>query len=289
VAASLAPGTVLKCPQCQQSFPLVTSPAGDATYPTQTIQTREVAARVPLTTAGQQPMPVPAAAPLAPNRQLMLVLGIAGGIVAVSFVFCIGGIGAILWFARSDSSGPTTRTAFYQPVAATMPVPTVAKKGEAPLPPLGVEVGFLAPEIDGTDLNGQRFKLSDHRGKVVVLDFWGDWCPFCKRMYPWERDLTQRASKDPVVLLGVNNDNSREIARQLAISQKIFTRSWYDGPGFNGPIFDRYLIDGVPTIFLLDHRGVIRLRMDGAPQNWTELEVPLQRLIDERNQQVGKK
>ena len=42
-------------------------------------------------------------------------------------------------------------------------------------PIVGFEVGNLAPEIQGEDLDGVKFKLSDYRGKVVVLDFWGDW------------------------------------------------------------------------------------------------------------------
>jgi cytochrome oxidase Cu insertion factor (SCO1/SenC/PrrC family) len=42
-------------------------------------------------------------------------------------------------------------------------------------PKVGFEVGNLAPEIQGEDLDGVKFKLSDYRGKVVVLDFWGDW------------------------------------------------------------------------------------------------------------------
>jgi cytochrome oxidase Cu insertion factor (SCO1/SenC/PrrC family) len=36
-------------------------------------------------------------------------------------------------------------------------------------------IGSVAPEIEGEDVDGQPFKLSDYRGKVVVLDFWGDW------------------------------------------------------------------------------------------------------------------
>jgi TolA-binding protein len=36
-------------------------------------------------------------------------------------------------------------------------------------------IGKVAPEIEGEDVDGKRFKLSDYRGKVVVLDFWGDW------------------------------------------------------------------------------------------------------------------
>ncbi len=42
-------------------------------------------------------------------------------------------------------------------------------------PRVGLEVGNLAPDIQGEDLDGVKFKLSDYRGKVVVLDFWGDW------------------------------------------------------------------------------------------------------------------
>ena len=40
---------------------------------------------------------------------------------------------------------------------------------------VGTDVGNLAPEIEGTDMDGVAFKLSDYRGKVVMLDFWGDW------------------------------------------------------------------------------------------------------------------
>jgi hypothetical protein len=38
-----------------------------------------------------------------------------------------------------------------------------------------LQIGMVAPEIEGADLDGVDFKLSDYRGKVVVLDFWGDW------------------------------------------------------------------------------------------------------------------
>lgn len=44
-----------------------------------------------------------------------------------------------------------------------------------PPPPVGFEIGDSAHEITGEDLDGVQFSLSDYRGKVVVLDFWGDW------------------------------------------------------------------------------------------------------------------
>ena len=42
-------------------------------------------------------------------------------------------------------------------------------------PVAGFEIGNIAPEIEGDDLEGEPFRLSDYRGKVVVVDFWGDW------------------------------------------------------------------------------------------------------------------
>lgn len=40
---------------------------------------------------------------------------------------------------------------------------------------VGFEIGNMAPDIEGQDFDDVTFKLSDYRGKVVVLDFWGDW------------------------------------------------------------------------------------------------------------------
>jgi len=44
-----------------------------------------------------------------------------------------------------------------------------------PHDPAALQVGRVAPEIEGEDIDGEKFKLSDYRGKVVLLDFWGNW------------------------------------------------------------------------------------------------------------------
>ena len=50
--------------------------------------------------------------------------------------------------------------------------PATPEKPEAEALPA---VGSVAPEIEGTDIDGVPFKLSDYRGQVILLDFWGDW------------------------------------------------------------------------------------------------------------------
>lgn len=68
-----------------------------------------------------------------------------------------------LAFAGCNRATPPAQTKKVQPAPP------------GPLPSEGLEVGNLAPEITGTDLDGQTFSLSDYRGKVVMLDFWGHW------------------------------------------------------------------------------------------------------------------
>jgi peroxiredoxin len=134
-------------------------------------------------------------------------------------------------------------------------------------PGMGLKVGDAAPEIVGEDIHGKPMKLSDFQGKVVVLDFWGDWCPFCKPAYTYQNHLINRMKGEPFVLLGVNCDQTREQAQLVVKTQKIGWRSWYDGGGqmMGGPIFSNYGITAVPTTFIIDKKGIIQQRLDQAP------------------------
>ena len=70
-------------------------------------------------------------------------------------------------------------------------------------------VGKPAPEIDGPGLDGHPLKLSDYRGKVVVLVFWGSWCGPCMLQVPHERELAERHKDEPFALLGVDCEMSK--------------------------------------------------------------------------------
>jgi len=116
-------------------------------------------------------------------------------------------------------------------------------------------IGRVAPDIVGREIDGKEFKLSDYRGKVVVLDFWVDWCPYCVQMYPLERDLTKRYEGKPFALLGVNCDEPGRLRRVLD-AKTVTWRNWSDGP--QGPIAQKWRVKSYPTLFVLDPQGVIR-------------------------------
>ncbi len=119
-------------------------------------------------------------------------------------------------------------------------------------------VGKQAPDIVGKDLDGVDFRLSDYRGKVVVVMFWGEWCGICRTEYPYERLLLELYKNWPFAILGVNSDGSREVARQASSDNRLTYRSWWDGGGEPGSIAAAWHVAGWPTVYLIDGQGVIR-------------------------------
>jgi thiol-disulfide isomerase/thioredoxin len=120
-------------------------------------------------------------------------------------------------------------------------------------------IGKTAPDIDGEDVDGKPMKLSAFRGKVVVLSFWFSDCSPCRKMIPDEKALVKRLEGKPFVLLGVNNDKDRDKAKALVDKEGMSWRSWYDLPA-RGSIADRWGVEGWPTVFVLDHKGLVRYR-----------------------------
>ena len=121
-------------------------------------------------------------------------------------------------------------------------------------------VGKTAPDIEGEDTDGKKFKLSDYRGKVVGVVFWGTWCGHCMAMVPQEKALVKRLEGQPFAILGVNSDADREKLKPVLAKRGITWRSFYDGPNTEGPIASRWNVLGWPAVYVLDTKGVIRFK-----------------------------
>jgi peroxiredoxin len=125
-------------------------------------------------------------------------------------------------------------------------------------------IGHEAPEIDGLDLEGRPMALSDFRGKVVVLEFWGQWCSVSQETASHERSLAESMRGKPVILLGVNSDSPEMAAADG--HRRICERSWRDGGEVNGgPIAHRWNVRALPTTYIIDDRGIIRYKIGPRP------------------------
>jgi peroxiredoxin len=97
-------------------------------------------------------------------------------------------------------------------------------------------------------------------------------------MIPHERSLVQRYQQRPFALLGVNTDSTRQTLRKFEEREHLNWRSWWDGP--DGSLAAQWKVEALPTLFLIDHRGVIRFETVGRPKQ-AELDRRIEELVRE--------
>jgi thiol-disulfide isomerase/thioredoxin len=138
-----------------------------------------------------------------------------------------------------------------------------------------LQKGQVVPEIDGKDADGIEFKLSDYRGRVLLLMFSANWCGPCKAMYPDIRKVQAEFEAQPFTILAVMGDQQIDTVIQDTKTGDIRWRTWFDG--HPGPISKAWHIEGWPTLFLIDHNGVIISRRPS--RHYEELKEAIVRLL----------
>ena len=117
-------------------------------------------------------------------------------------------------------------------------------------------VGQSIDDFVGTDVQGNEFKLSDFRGKVVMVMFSADWCGPCKQMYPENRELVETYKDKPFQMISVMADREANTVGSAVDSGEITWLTTWDGQ--EGPIASKWNINSWPTVYIVDHTGTIR-------------------------------
>jgi peroxiredoxin len=135
-----------------------------------------------------------------------------------------------------------------------------------------VEINKPAPDFSATDINGKTVKLSDYKGKIVVIESYNSDCPFCRNQYAngATQDLQKDLAAKGVAWLIVNSVNpnnpshrTAEQARQEIADKKIVAAAWIDDS--SGAVGHLYGMKTTPHVFVVDQNGV--LVYDGAIDN----------------------
>lgn len=117
--------------------------------------------------------------------------------------------------------------------------------------------GDSPPSLTGPMLDGSQFDLSDHKGKVVVLDFWGLWCPSCVRMLPELRSVSKEFAGKDVALIGVNTDELKADELKGKLEKAEVTWPQILLGTVDSPITDSWGVYAFPTVIVIDKQGKI--------------------------------
>jgi peroxiredoxin len=122
----------------------------------------------------------------------------------------------------------------------------------------GIQIDQVAPDFTLQNSAGETVRLSDLRGKPVVINFWGTWCGPCVREMP---SLQSYQEKYPdFVLLGVDEEEKAEEVVKFTEKMKVTYQILIDE---NGVVADQYKVMIMPTTYFIDKEGVIRARHFG--------------------------
>jgi TonB family protein len=118
-----------------------------------------------------------------------------------------------------------------------------------------------APAFSMVTLGREFVELDALRGKVVVLDFWGTWCPPCVKAVPELRDLQKHFGKEAFLLVGISSDTDERVLRDFVEKNQMDWTQYWDR---DRKVQQAYDIRAWPTYIVIDDEGIVRLRTTGA-------------------------
>jgi peroxiredoxin len=143
-----------------------------------------------------------------------------------------------------------------------------------PIIPVGYEEGNRAPDFALKDINKQDVKLSDFRGKIVMVNFWATWCGPCKEELPFFQAISGNWSEEDLAILAISKEGTTTVLDWINNQEEVYTFTFLLDS--EGEVTTNYgFIPGVTTIprtFFIDAEGIIKKIKVDRFSSQTEIE-----------------
>ncbi len=127
----------------------------------------------------------------------------------------------------------------------------------------------FAPDFSFVTMEGETISNDALRGKVVLLDFWGTWCPPCRASVPTLINLHKKFGDRPFQMVGVSSDTDEGKWKAFIATQKM---NWSEYIDLSGSVEALFEVHEFPTYIVIDRNGIIQMRQSGL-DNATGLEL----------------
>ncbi len=159
-------------------------------------------------------------------------------------------------------------------IAFSPPPPGTTTGGRIPAP----GEGFLAPDFALQDTQGQTIRLSQLRGKAVLLNLWASWCPPCQAEMPAMQKVYERYAAQGFTILAVDTTYQDDKNKALSFAAQ-------SGAAFpilfdmDGAVAKQYQVRSMPSSFFIDREGVIQRVVIGGPMPEALIRAETERLL----------
>ena len=143
-----------------------------------------------------------------------------------------------------------------------------------------IKAGSVAPLFRTKTVDGKRLSLKSLRGKVVLIDVWATWCGPCREVMPIMESLHQKYSSKGLKVIGLSMDdsNSMKLVKPFQKAHNL-TYTLAVSPDANAKIAEAYHAETLPSVILIDRKGIVRWSHQGFELDLKEEERELNQRI----------